>query len=549
MGPDFPQGHDATAHLTHMYRFDRAFEQGQIPVRWVEGIRDGVGQPLFNFYQVGFYYAVELPHQLGMPLSSAFRATPVFLWWLAALFSWLWLRPLGLAAATAGSLSFALSPYLIVDVFVRAAYPEFAAIAFAVGTIWASDAFLRTGGRWYFALTSVLVALTLLSHLPATLIASPAVAAAIGTSVAFDGTRRTRLRPLLGAAALGVGLASFYVMPALLEISLVKIRGLTTKWFDFHQHFVPASLWTRYVWSYEWNYGGSSVTKPDDLMPLRVGPFQWVALVGATAIVGWAVVRRTWSPRATASAAWLVVAALSLFMMHARSVAVWEAIGPLAFIQFPWRFFLLTSIACSALLALLVSAVRTPRARTIVLLAIVAGLLHLYPRRLHPATRLSAAEMNIDNAAWAQTADAKRLGHDEPSYDPSGSERGPAVDRRWTISDGRAAVHALRTDDARLTLRVTAEEPSIFRLHMRMFPGWRIQLDDAPAAVTRVPVDGYMALTVPPGTHVVDARFDNTPVRTTANAVTLMSALTLAIVVLRRRSGAAVSEAERRRAA
>src|SRR5262249_21326027 len=77
---DFARGHDATAHLTNVYRFDRAFTQRQIPVRWVEGTGFGHGQPLFNYYQVGFYYGVELLHQLGPSLSVAYKATPVILW-------------------------------------------------------------------------------------------------------------------------------------------------------------------------------------------------------------------------------------------------------------------------------------------------------------------------------------------------------------------------------------------------------------------------------------------------------------------------------------
>ena len=173
MSADFPQGHDATAHITNLYRFDRAFSQGQFPVRWVEGIRDGRGQPLFNFYQVGFYYFVEVIHQFGATLSVAIKAAPVLLWWLAALFMYFLLRPYGSVAAAAGTLTFALSPYLIVDVFVRAAYPEFTAIAFSIGALWAADSFLRTGNRASLACAALAWAAMLISHLPATLIVLP----------------------------------------------------------------------------------------------------------------------------------------------------------------------------------------------------------------------------------------------------------------------------------------------------------------------------------------------------------------------------------------
>src|SRR3954468_16934635 len=56
--PGLPFGHDLSAHLTYSYLFDRALRGGQFPVRWTHGVAAGHGQPLFNFYQPGFYYAV-----------------------------------------------------------------------------------------------------------------------------------------------------------------------------------------------------------------------------------------------------------------------------------------------------------------------------------------------------------------------------------------------------------------------------------------------------------------------------------------------------------
>ena len=76
----FADAHDIVAHVCHMDRFDHALRAGQFPVRWVEAAKPGFGQPLFNFYQVGFYYAVEAVHTLVPSLSRAFKLTVVGLW-------------------------------------------------------------------------------------------------------------------------------------------------------------------------------------------------------------------------------------------------------------------------------------------------------------------------------------------------------------------------------------------------------------------------------------------------------------------------------------
>src|SRR4051794_32609627 len=315
MSADFPQGHDATAHITNLYRFDRAFAQGQFPVRWVEGIRDGRGQPLFNFYQVGFYYCVELIHQFGATLSVAFKAAPVLLWWLAALFMYFLLRPYGIVAAAAGTLTFALSPYLIVDVFVRAAYPEFTALAFSIGALWAADSFLRTGNRASLACAALAWGAMLICHLPATLIVLPMfVLHGAYRALATPGAP-ARLPWLTVAVVAGVGLAAFYLVPALAELPFVSIRRLTQDTSDYHRHFVPVRQWTAFLWSYQWNYRGASISDPADLMPAHVNVAQWVAIAAALCVLAFHSLRRRVGPTTWGLAAWLAVAGISLFMM------------------------------------------------------------------------------------------------------------------------------------------------------------------------------------------------------------------------------------------
>jgi hypothetical protein len=531
-GPDFPQGHDATAHLTNMYRFDRAFGQGQIPVRWVEGIRYGRGQPLFNFYQVGFYYFVELLHQFGLRLTVAYKAAPVLLWWLGAAFMYLLLRPYGTAAAVGGTLAFALSPYLIVDVFVRAAYPECAAIVFAIGTLWAADSFLRAGSRWRLALASLFCALMLICHLPATLIATPMIAAHTVYRAASVPDARARMRWLLAAFVVGAGLATFYLLPALAELPLIGIHRLTEDGSDFHRHFVPLLQQMHHAWTYDWNYRGSSITDPADLMPARVDLVQWLSMLAAVCVVLAALVRRRRDATIRGLLTWLGVASLSLFMMSAVSVRVWELLPPLAFIQFPWRFFLLLSIAGGVLVAMLVSMLKRRTARIVVLLLVVGVQLHLYERRLRPDRYIPRAEMDIDIEGWAQTTAGQRVGFVELAYDPVGVSNNEPVYTRSTVVSGSADVRLVRADDAWLILAVNSAGSSVVRVNTPAFPGWRVRLDGVDVTGRREAVSGYMLADVPPGAHLLEARFESTPVRQAANVMSLVSLLLLLPMVV-----------------
>jgi hypothetical protein len=527
----FPRGHDATAHITYVYRFDRALSEGQFPVRWVEGTQPGHNQPLFNFYQVGFYYVVAMLHQVIPLLSVAFTVTPVLLWWLGTGFMWLLLKPYGFLPAVTGSVVFALSPYAIVDVFVRSAYPEFAAIVFAVGTLWAFDRLLRRGGRVWMVTFAVFEALTLVCHLPAALIAVPLFVAQSVSSLqkGFDQKR------LLAAAAgglLGIALASFYVFPALAELQMIQIRRLTESAADFHNNFVPPRQWTRFMWGGDWNYG-ASVSDVTDLMPVHINLAQWTVF----GLSGGMALYRLWRHRVDAMfwrlTVWLGVTAVAMWMMTAASVRIWEAIPALAFIQFPWRLFLLLSVAGGVLSAMLLSLVANRRTQALLLLLVVAFHIAFYHRRLKPDRYVSHAEMNIDNPDWRETRQARRSGYFEPAYNPVAVTRDTDEEvGRWRLVSGVATIQERFVRDDAVELETQSHTPITLRFHIRYFPGWTIRIDGAKADTIRTPEFDFMDVNVPSGPHTVDVKFENTRVRSVSNAVTIVAASMLTLVLL-----------------
>jgi hypothetical protein len=529
--PGFPWGHDTPPHLANAFRFDRALWQGQFPVRWAEGLRPGSGQPLFNFYQVGFYYFLEALRATGIPLSAAFKLAPALLWWVGALFTWRWLQPFGPSAAFAGSVTFGLSPYVILDVFVRAAYPEFMAIVGIAGTLWATDAFLRRGHAGYLPALSGLVALLLISHLPACLIGAPLLIGQPLVRTLSDEQSRSRLPSLLLAAALGCGLASFYVIPALSELHLVSMWRLTMGGVDYRNNFVPAQLWIPRV-PFEWNYFGTVVTGRDSLLPVQISIVQWAAIIGSAA---WLITRPWRRARFAASCVvlWLATIALALFMMHAVSGPIWTVVPALAVLQFPWRFFLLLSIAAAGLTAALISQIDR-RLTQLSCAALVVGVhMYFYYPHLKPGGFVARSNMNIDDPRWIADSDPPPRTFEELGYDPAGTSPDPAVSASWSLL-GAGAIEPVSHTDAAIVVRIAAPHPVALRFNIPAFPGWSIAIDGIPTSVAVAP-NGYMLVSVPAGSHVVRAAFENTPIRLGANALSLISAVLLPIMTNRRR--------------
>jgi hypothetical protein len=537
----FPLGHDTTAHLTYLYLFDAALAQGQFPVRWVEWIRPGHSQPLFSFYQPGFYYAVQLVHVLVPSLLLSAKLTILAAWWSGGAFLYLYLRRLGAWPAMLGVVLFIRAPYLILDVFVRAALPEVLALACATAVFWSLDRSLRSPQRRYPLLLAAASAAMLLCHLPTVLMFLPVYATYAG-AVWFsgEGGRRSVAR-VTAAIALGLGLASFYVLPALLELHLTKMRTLTSGYFDYRQHFVEPWQWFRPTWGF-----GGSEPGPGDGMSFQAGLVQWVAAGGG--LVAAARAGRTgWNHPARWLLYWLGVLAAALFMTCAASGVIWDAVPPLAFIQFPWRFLSVVSLAVAVVAAHALSSIRTTAVQAVVVLSIAGGLWWQTQGLLKPASYLPRASMYIDNPGWRYAPDATRLAFLEPGYYPSTVVRVPeGIVERWQITRGMGTVSPRAVLDDRVVVDVNSTEGVELTIRSHGFPGWRVLIDGGPTQWAYDRDFGFIVVNVPAGAHTIDVAFRDTPVRAWAEGISLVSgafwiasAVGFALARLRRRSWAA----------
>ena len=148
--------------------------------------------------------------------------------------------------------------------------------------------------------------------------------------------------------------------------------------------------------------------------------------------------------------------------------------------------------------------------------------------------------LGIDDPDWRRSADARAHAVMDSGYDPAGTKapRHGAELGRWTVVRGEAAVSPRLLHDDRLELDVRTAAGARLAVNSHYMPGWVISMDAAPAPIVLQPASGYLEVDVPPGSHFVDARFRNTPIRSAANAVSAAATaawLLGSVMVLRNR--------------
>ncbi len=538
--PLFGDGMILTADMLHAWRIAEmgaCIDDGQIPCRWAANLGNGYGLPLYNYYPPLPYYAGDLLHRLGFSYLAAVNA--LYLIGLAgagiAMFT-LANRLWGALGGLVSAVAYVYAPYLALDIYMRGALAELWGLALAPALLWAVYELVTGGRARYLPAVAVFTGLLLLSHSLVALIVMPAVALWAAVLLLTRG-RAAWWPALLGTAGAlwGAGLAAFFTAPVLTEGSHAKLDNLTSWPFDYSQQFITVSdLFFERSADYAFLLGAPSET------PIQIGWFHW-------ALAGFALPAAAllWHEGRRAPALAIVVLALffavGVYMTISASEPIWDTFDSLRFLQFPWRYMGLVSLASAAMAGAWLAVLGgRPLALRLALAALLIGLFigggEFYFRPLHRCT------VEAGRAIPCPANDAEYFSSGPYAASELGSIRDylprhvlvipDRIDERATVVSGTATVQATRIESDRLVLRVDADSEATLRASIFDFPNWRVRIDGE--RVDHDPSDprGLIEFAVPEGAHTVDVRLEDTATRRLANRISLVSWAALIVMPL-----------------
>ncbi len=344
--------HDGHYAMYNAAQFDVALRDGQLPVRWLPDLFAGRGLPHFLYYHPLTFYLVSLLHAVGLGFMASLRLVQALALLATGLGAWAWLRRhVPTEAAVVGGMACILAPFTVVEIHVKGDPPAVLALAMVplVLLAVARVADRRPGGVPLLALAS---AGLVLAHSLVALMVAPLLAAATVAAVVLP-WRPTVAGRLAAGTMWGALLSVFHWLPALVERGLVRVdsrEGIL--FFDFHDHFLAPWQWLSPLWGYHGSFAGTS-----DDMAFQVGPVHAAAL-----LLGLLLVRRLPSGglRRPAVAA-LALAGGALLLTLPLTLPIWEAVGPLRYVQFPWRWLVVVTLGSSLAMAVLLAGAETGR--------------------------------------------------------------------------------------------------------------------------------------------------------------------------------------------
>jgi hypothetical protein len=339
MLPAFAFGHIISDNSFTNVNWSQGFAQqlflGHLYPRWLPEMNAGAGSPVFYFYGPLPFYLTAPFHLIVGPRLAVLLGMWLMLALSGQAFHALAANFVEKSAALIAALAYMAMPYhLLVDVWLRSDLGELGAYIF-IPLCLVCMFRLSSGPVWTFALTASLAGL-LLCHLPSALLFAPFLTV-FCFFVALRGDFATTIVRAATAAALSLGLAACYIVPALLLQTLIHAANWDT--------YLPSRnlLFTRRTLAFELL-----------LDAIAAGGFTIGAIYVAAAIR-----QKRW----LRFAPWAIFAVVALFLVSPFAAWVWDGL-PRAFdkIQFAWRVLLLLDIAICMLLALVLDSDRATRA-------------------------------------------------------------------------------------------------------------------------------------------------------------------------------------------
>jgi hypothetical protein len=523
-------GHDFDFHLLSWMETAKQWHEGVFYPHWLASANYGAGEPRFVFYPPASWMLGGLLGALTNWAIApvAFLFVSLFLSGLSFyLLAKKWMP--GRFACAAGCL-YAVNPYAIFNAYERSAYSELLAGAWMPLLL-----LFALRRRSSIAPLAIAVAAIWLTNAPAGVMACYTLAALGGVLSIMRREAGPLIRMALGGI-FGVGLSAFYLVPAAYE----------RRWVEIARAIGPGM---RVEDSFLFERGG------EDFHAAVLRTASWIAVIllsiaaGALAVL-WRRGRENVRP--DGSQIGKICGAITvcvLLMLLPLSEIVWRFAPEMRFLQFPWRWLLVQSVATELLCGLaLCSWLRAPLPRPRLLataLLVVVGL------AVYAETSVFFQREDDDDTLASQLTNYRSgmgvEGTDE--YTPLGADNSaiqknlPAVrvlrrfneDGAADAENATAGVTVERWQAEHKLFDVIASGSGFAVVRLMDYPAWHVTVNGSEPSSRPRRLDGLLAVPVPDGRSQIEISWKSTRDVTLGRFVTGISVLLLLPVGLMER--------------
>lgn len=487
-------------HIAWLYEMDKIIRIGQIPPRYVADLSFGFGYPLFNFVFPLPFYIAEVFHLFSLSLVDSIKLTFMLSLPLSAVLMYFLLREFSnKLLSLVGAILYIYTPYRSVDIYVRGAIGEIVSFIFLPLTALAVVKLAKSFSLKWVGLGGIALACLILSHNIMAYMFFPYILLFMLVRLIFyPGGRSKFLTATFSMIFLGLGISSYFWLPAILDSKLMKYDTV----FNFADHFPTLKQLIIPYWGY-----GASVPGPNDGLSFFLGYINILVLVAGTVIILF-----TWKKFAGAdkvAVIWSTISILSaIFLMNYRSSFIWNHLPLLPYFQFPWRFLSVTTFFVPILLI----SFKYIKTKNLFLFGLIAATVLTSWSYFRPQDFLGRKdEYYINRYIPVPVASADyRQTQEEYLRLPLGTMQRPDNNYPVIFSKDNFASNVIKINDLHFLADLYPGKQVLVNFNKYYFPGWQARLDGKEVALKAGSPFGQISVAIPSGQHKLEVYFSET---------------------------------------
>ncbi len=546
--PTFFRLHDYV-HAARIIEIIRGLQSGTFPVRWSSNFGYGYGMPLFEFYAPLPYYTGALFYALGGNVVLAIK----LLFFVCSALTFLGMYRLGSilfgrAGGILSAVALTMAPYRALNLYVRGALSEAWGIMAMPWILLGVMMVLRKQkSGWLNLLFGLLV--LFLSHNITTLIFIPmSVIFAVGywanlvmKDLKIENKKFISLRSIIEKALplfkvgllylFGIGLAAFYIFPAFLEKDYTRVNQIFSGYFAYVNHF----LYIRQFFIPGWSYGGSAPW-PNDGLSFFLGygqlfglGFLLISLAKSISVLLQKLFLKqkkiqlltNTKPVIFMPILCLVIMLLAGYMTLFKSKPIWDVLPFMVTVQFPWRWISVISIFLALLVGMGTLYLHRKMSRYLYVFVLSLFIILTTFQYFQPEKYLT----NNDDFYYTDANTIrKQMSSVLPDYIPVQMPNEfpyVPVDQVLNQDPADASIKIILDQVQEKKLEVVATKDTILNFAIADYPGWTTLIDGKVVQKSRGKI-GNLAVSVPAGTHLIEAQFRDTQVRQVSDVVSML---------------------------
>lgn len=501
---------DLSEHVKNAMPFFENIQQGNFLPRWMERHCSGYGCPVFVFSFLLSYYLISFIHFIGFSFIDSAKIVISLSFILSGVGMFKWINSeFGEKSAFISSIFYLFAPYHLIDLHFRVSIGEIVSMAILPFLFLTTKNLIEKKQYKFFLVTSILLALLVLSHQVAALASFPFLLL-YGLYVWFRNNRNSikKLIILGSSYVCGLLLSAFYWLPVLTESKYIIYEQATVTFRPLIELFYAPN---KFGFLFQGHYG--------EIYTI-IGYTQWFVIFLSLYILLKKKIKGKEKHMLLGS---FICFLLLFLMMQSITKPLWLVIPVINKFEYAYRLSLEIIIVVSVMAAIVVKVYKN---KYLYLLLCFITIAYTF---LNWGNRKVLSQIT-DSFLYNQPI----LGNGTliPVWvDQSKIPYGKIQKKHIEIISGSGEIKEISRLIIKHEYVISAKTPVAIKENTYYFPGWIVFIDNKEAQINykNNKYPGIITFNADNGLHKIDLEFQDTPVRKISKYI---SFITLCLIIL-----------------